>query len=119
MSMPRTRGGYNINKVDAHELKTTRIARMDAHGIKIAKIAITISIFYILSYITTLIENIMEGVYGEAVLSSYVSSLLLDILKRTFAIFHVINPIIYGFIDEKFREDCKAVFLIWFKRFKC
>ena len=119
MSMPRTRGGYNINKVDDHGLKTTRIARMDAHGLKIAKIAITISIFYILSYITTLIENIMEGVYGEEVLSSYVSSLLLDILKRTFAIIHVINPIIYGFIDEKFREDCKAVFLIWFKRFKC
>jgi hypothetical protein len=37
MSMPRTRGGYNINKVDAHGLKTTRIARMDAHGLKIAK----------------------------------------------------------------------------------
>jgi hypothetical protein len=44
-------GGYNINKVDAHGLKTTRIARMDAHGLKIAKIAITISIFYILSYL--------------------------------------------------------------------
>ena len=118
MAMPRTRGSYNINNVIEHGLKLAS-TKIDAHGLKITKIAVTISIFYILSYIPTLIENILEGVYGEEVLSLYVSSLLLDILKRTFAINHVINPIIYGFIDEKFRTDCKAVFLICLKRCKC
>jgi hypothetical protein len=105
MSISRTRGTYNLNKVDAH-------------GLKITKIATTISIFYILSYIPTLIENIMEGVYGEDVLYSHISSLLLDIIKRSFAINHVANPIIYGFIDEKFRECCKDIFLICCKRCK-
>ena len=105
MSISRTRGTYNLNKVDAH-------------GLKITKIATTISIFYILSYIPTLIENIMEGVYGEDVLYSHISSLLLDIIKRSFAINHVVNPIIYGFIDEKFRECCKDIFLICCKRCK-
>ena len=118
MTMPRTRETYNINKVDDHRLKLAS-TNTDAHGLKITKIAVTISIFYILSYIPTLIENIMEGVYGVGVLSSYVSLELLDILRRTFAINNVINPIIYVFIDEKFRKDCKAVFLILFKRCKC
>jgi hypothetical protein len=39
---------------------------MDEHGYKITKIAIAITLFYILSYIPSLIENILVGIY-EAV----------------------------------------------------
>ena len=96
-----------------------KFKKMDEHGYKITKIATAISLFYILSYIPSLIENILVGIYGVDVVSSYISPAVINILERTYAINHVINPIIYGFIDDKFNGDCKSVFISLFRKCKC
>lgn len=98
---------------------SSKFKKMDEHGYKITKIAIAISLFYILSYIPSLIENILVGIYGVDVVSSYISPAVMNILERTYAINHVINPIIYGFIDDKFIGDCKSVFISLFRKCKC
>lgn len=98
---------------------SSKFKKMDEHGYKITKIAIAISLFYILSYIPSLIENILVGIYGIDVVSSYISPAVMNILERTYAINHVINPIIYGFIDDKFIGDCKSVFISLFRKCKC
>lgn len=97
----------------------SKFKKMDEHGYKITKIAIAISLFYILSYIPSLIENILVGIYGVDVVSLYISPAVMNILERTYAINHVINPIIYGFIDDKFNGDCKSVFISLFRKCKC
>jgi len=81
------------------------------HSYKSTKIAIIISIFFVLSYIPTLGEGLLEGIDEETFLSEYVSISVLKILQKTFAINHVIIPFIYGFIDKKFRKDCKDIVL--------
>jgi len=96
-----------------------KFKKMDEHGYKITKIVVAISLFYILSYIPSLIENILVGIYGVDVVSSYISPAVMNILERTYAINHVINPIIYGFIDDKFNGDCKSVFISLFRKCKC
>lgn len=97
----------------------SKFMKMDEHGYKITKIGIAISLFYILSYIPSLIENILVGIYGVDVVSSYISPAVMNILERTYVINHVINPIIYGFIDDKFNGDCKSVFISLFRKCKC
>ena len=75
------------------------------------KIAIVISMFYVLSYIPTLSKSLIEGIYGETFLREYFSISVLNTVQKSFAINHVINPFIYGFIDKKFRKDCKDIVL--------
>lgn len=98
--------------------RNERKEKIDATSFKITKIAITISIFYIVSYIPTLVESILEGIYGDVVMSAYLSVPVMYLIQKTFAINHVVNPIIYGFIDTKFRNDCKVVFFQCFKKCK-
>ncbi|XP_052065663.1 cholecystokinin receptor-like [Mytilus californianus] len=95
-----------------------RKEKIDASSFKITKIAITISLFYIVSYIPTLVESILEGIYGEVVMSKYLSIPFMYLIQKAFAINHVVNPIIYGFIDTKFRNDCKVIFFQCFKKCK-
>jgi hypothetical protein len=88
-----------------------KIKMADTNNYKSTIIAIVISIFFVLSYIPALGEGLLKGIYGETFLSEYVSISVLKILQNTFAINHVINPFIYGFIDKKFRKDCKDIIL--------
>ena len=88
-----------------------KIKMADTNNYKSTIIAIVISIFFVLSYIPALGEGLLKAIYGETFLSEYVSISVLKILQNTFAINHVINPFIYGFIDKKFRKDCKDIIL--------
>ena len=105
--------GKSFAKKDSIKMAGTQSYR----SYRSTKIAIVISMFYVLSYIPTLGESLIEGIYGETFLREYVSISVLQTLLKSFGINHVINPFIYGFIDKKFRKDCKDIVLPVFKMF--
>ena len=103
--------GPNVQLGSKTFVNKDKIKMADTNNYKSTKVAIVISIFFVLSYIPALGEGLLEGIYGETFLSEYVSISFLNILQKTFAINHVINPFIYGFIDKKFRKDCRDIVL--------
>lgn len=82
---------------------------LDVKNLKITKIVISISVFHVLSYFPSLTENLLEGIFTFDTISRYVPMSVLFVIQKTFAVNHVVNAFIYGFHDNKFRNDCKVV----------
>lgn len=91
----------------------------DSQNHKCTKIAILITSFFIVSYIPNLVLSALSGIYGDNFLSENLSTPVLHLLQRTYVINHVINPMIYGFIDRRFRIDCKHLTVQLFRRCLC
>ncbi|XP_033753362.1 tyramine receptor 1-like [Pecten maximus] len=78
---------------------------------KITRISFTISLVFILSYLPHLVLSLMTAVKGGFVAKpGPIVSALLPIVTRSIFINNVANPLIYGFLDPKFRESCKEFF---------
>lgn len=87
----------NKNEIDKSEkeLRKTR---------KITKIAFLITLMFVLSYLPHLILVIMTAVKGRFLAKpGPVVSALLPIVSRSIFINNMVNPLIYGFCDAKFR----------------
>ncbi|OWF50527.1 putative tyramine receptor 2 isoform X1 [Mizuhopecten yessoensis] len=75
---------------------------------KITRITFTISLVFILSYLPHLVLSLMTAVKGGFVAKpGPIVSALLPIVTRSIFINNVANPLIYGFLDPKFRQSCK------------
>lgn len=87
----------NKNEIDKtqKELRKTR---------KITKIAFLITLMLVLSYLPHLILVIMTAVKGRFLAKpGPIVSALLPIVSRSIFINNMVNPLIYGFCDKKFR----------------
>lgn len=101
----------------SQKIKCKRLA--DAQNNKCTKIAILITSFFVVSYIPNLALSTLSGIYGDSFLAEHLSPPVLHFLQRTYVINHVLNPVIYGFIDRRFRIDCKHLTMQLFRGCLC
>jgi hypothetical protein len=79
---------------------------------RVTKIAFVVSVVFILSYIPHVAISLLTAVKGSFLLEpGPVVSALMPILARSVMINNVANPIIYGFMDKRFRQNCKIIFM--------
>lgn len=80
-------------------------------SLKITKIALTIGVVFVISYVPSVVLSLVEAQLGKRYMENYSSTSIgfLLIAERAFIINHVVNPFIYGFHDSSFRKTCKEL----------
>ena len=98
-------------KSSKHHSTKRQSVKEDAGSKKLTKIALAISLAFILSYLPHLTISLLTALKGKFLLPpGPVVSAVLPIVTRSFAINNVVNPIIYGLMDKRFRDNCKLMF---------
>lgn len=98
-------------KSSKHRSTKHQSVKEDAASKKLTKIAFAISLAFILSYLPHLTISLLTALKGKFLLPpGPVVSAVLPIVTRSFAINNVVNPIIYGLMDKRFRDNCKLMF---------
>lgn len=98
-------------KSSKHRSTKHQSVKADAASKKLTKIAFAISLAFILSYLPHLTISLLTALKGKFLLPpGPVVSAVLPIVTRSFAINNVVNPIIYGLMDKRFRDNCKLMF---------
>lgn len=100
-------------KSSKHHSTKSQSVKEDAHAAskKLTKIAFAISLAFILSYLPHLTISLLTALKGKFLFPpGPVVSAVLPIVTRSFAINNVVNPIIYGLMDKRFRGNCKLMF---------
>lgn len=98
-------------KSSKHRSTKHQSVKEDAVSKKLTKIAFAISLAFILSYLPHLTISLLTALKGKFLLPpGPVVSAVLPIVTRSFAINNVVNPIIYGLMDKRFRDNCKLMF---------
>ncbi|XP_052066888.1 cholecystokinin receptor-like [Mytilus californianus] len=78
---------------------------------KLTKIAFAVSLAFILSYLPHLTISLLTALKGKFLFPpGPIVSAVLPIVTRSFAINNVVNPIIYAFIDRRFRDGYRFIF---------
>ncbi|CAC5388306.1 HCRTR2 [Mytilus coruscus] len=112
-----TDGIKSINTIENSEVSEGVNTIQNRSVQKLTKIVFVISVVFVLSYIPHLTISLLTAIKGKFLLPpGPVVSAALPIIARSFIINNVANPIIYGFMDSRFRKTCK--FLL-FKIFHC
>ncbi|KAL3889954.1 hypothetical protein ACJMK2_002269 [Sinanodonta woodiana] len=99
-----------INKIQHNESKRRRAivrALTDKRTLKTTYTMFTITALFILSYIPTFyvtIHGLIDEEFWDR--SSENELVLYNILLRSYLINNMMNPVVYGFMDEKFRQEC-------------
>jgi hypothetical protein len=97
-------------KSSKHHSTKHQSVKEDATSRKLTKIALAISLAFILSYLPHLTISLLTALKGKFLLPpGPVVSAVLPIVTRSFAINNVVNPIIYGLMDKRFRDNCKLM----------
>lgn len=98
-------------KSSKHHSTKRQSVKEDATSKKLTKIALAISLAFILSYLPHLTISLLTALKGKFLLPpGPVVSAVLPIVTRSFVINNVVNPIIYGLMDKRFRDNCKLMF---------
>ncbi|XP_063401411.1 cholecystokinin receptor type A-like [Mytilus trossulus] len=84
--------------------------RQENSSKKVTKIAFAISFCFILSYVPYVAVKLNASIASGHFTSNATTKAIFPILGRTFIINNIVNPIIYGFLDQKFRQKCKIIF---------
>lgn len=80
---------------------------------KVTKIAFVVSVVFLVSNIPHLVISLMTAIKGKFLLPpGPVVSAVMPILARSFIINNVANPIIYGVMDERFRQNAKTLIVL-------
>lgn len=90
--------------------KTNGVMKQANSSRKVTKIAFAISFCFILSYLPFVAVKLNASIAGGIFVSNSTTKAIFPILARTFIINNVVNPIIYGFLDQTFRQRCKMLF---------
>jgi hypothetical protein len=90
--------------------KKNGVMRQANSSQKVTKIAFAISFCFILSYLPFVAVKLNASIAGGIFVSNSTTKVIFPILARTFIINNVVNPIIYGFLDQAFRQKCKMLF---------
>lgn len=77
---------------------------------KVTKIAFAISFCFILSYLPFVAVKLNASLANGNFTVNAVTKAIFPILGRTFIINNIVNPVIYGFLDQTFRQKCKVLF---------
>ncbi|KAK3611470.1 hypothetical protein CHS0354_032751 [Potamilus streckersoni] len=85
---------------------------------KITKIMFVIALVNMVSYIPHIAISILTFSYPNRVYTAVEEVLYFQILSRSFMINSVVNPIIYGLMDQNFRLECKKLKSRWQQRIK-
>ena len=98
-------------KSSKHRSTKHQSVKEDAASKKLTKIAFAISLAFILSYLPHLTISLLTALKGKFLLPpGPVVSAVLPIVTRSCSINNVVNPIIYGLMDKRFRDNCKLMF---------
>lgn len=98
-------------KSSKHRSTKHQSVKEDAASKKLTKVAFAINLAFILSYLPHLTISLLTALKGKFLLPpGPVVSAVLPIVTRSFAINNVVNPIIYGLMDKRFRDNCKRMF---------
>ena len=90
--------------------KKNGIMRQANSSRKVTKIAFAISFCFILSYLPFVAVKLNASIASGKFVSNSTTKAIFPILARTYIINNVVNPIIYGFLDQTFRQKCKMLF---------
>ena len=90
--------------------KKNGVMRQANSSRKVTKIAFAISFCFILSYLPFVAVKLNASIASGIFVSNATTKAIFPILARTFIINNVVNPIIYGFLDQTFRQKCKMLF---------
>ncbi|CAC5408726.1 CCKAR [Mytilus coruscus] len=74
---------------------------------KVTRIAFVISFCFILSYLPYVAVKLNASVIKGRFISTPLTKAIFPILARTFIINNIVNPVIYGFLDPTFLQNCK------------
>ncbi|XP_071120669.1 cholecystokinin receptor type A-like [Mytilus edulis] len=74
---------------------------------KITRIAFVISFCFILSYLPYVAVKLNASVIKGRFVRTPLTKAIFPILARTFMINNIVNPVIYGFLDPTFLQNCK------------
>ena len=90
--------------------KKNGVMRQANSSRKVTKIAFAISFCFILSYLPFVAVKLNASIASGKFVSNSTTKAIFPILARTYIINNVVNPIIYGFLDQTFRQKCKMLF---------
>ncbi|KAL3874880.1 hypothetical protein ACJMK2_037836 [Sinanodonta woodiana] len=85
---------------------------------KITKIMFVIALVNMVSYIPHIAISILTFANPDRVYTGTEEVFYFQILSRSFMINSVVNPFIYGVMDQKFRLECKKLKSRWQQRIK-
>ncbi|XP_071120909.1 adenosine receptor A3-like [Mytilus edulis] len=108
-----------LNKKKSTIKDRKKSTKEDMASKKLTKIAFAVSLAFILSYLPHLTISLLTALKGKFLFApGPVVSAVLPIVSRSFAINNVVNPIIYAFIDRRFRDGYRYIFkkIICFKK---
>lgn len=88
-----------------------KLSRKQRRSIRITGMLTVITIVFILSFLPYLVISILNG-FDERFWENRTPReiLLLNILMRSYFVNNMANPIIYSFLDEKFRSEVRKIF---------
>lgn len=100
-----------ISKQKSTNKDRQKSTKEDMASKKLTKIAFAVSLAFILSYLPHLIISLLTALKGKFLFPpGPIVSAVLPIVTRSFAINNVVNPIIYAFIDRRFRDGYRFIF---------
>ncbi|CAG2231146.1 unnamed protein product [Mytilus edulis] len=96
---------------DGSTVEITRKKTMHASKINFNSMFLTIIIFYLVSYTPTCVFLIISKLNHKLWYNiSTTEMIIYFILQRFYVINHVVNPLIYGYYDLKFRKEVVSLF---------
>lgn len=100
---------------------STPVIRDESFTYRITKIAFAIGISFVISYVPSVFLSLTEATLGKDYTKNFGSTSIAFVIlaEKSFAINHVVNPFIYGFLDIAFRNKCKILFKSTTEHFKC
>lgn len=100
-----------ISKQKSTNKDRQKSTKEDMASKKLTKIAFAVSLAFILSYLPHLTISLLTALKGKFLFPpGPIVSAVLPIVTRSFAINNVVNPIIYAFIDRRFRDGYRFIF---------
>lgn len=113
---PESRESNATNKIftiseTKHSEKTNKKS-LESPLNRVTKIAFVITVVFILSFIPHAIISLLTALKGSFLVEpGSVASLIMPILARSVMINNVVNPIVYGFMDKRFRQSCNMIWI--------
>ena len=90
---------------------TSNLNRKQRRSLRITGMLTLITIVFVLSFLPYLTISILNGIYEDFWTHMTSSEILLyNFLLRTYFVNNMANPLIYSFLDEKFRSEVRKMF---------
>ncbi|XP_052076263.1 cholecystokinin receptor type A-like [Mytilus californianus] len=92
-------------------IRMTKFSKKQRRSLRITGMLSLITVVFVISFLPYLVISILNGLdesFWENMTNNKI--LIYNFLLRTYFINNMANPIIYGFLDEKFRSEVRKMF---------